>query len=147
MRLHRLTLVAAAAAGLAALSLPSTAAEVVARVTVTGPKAGAGRVGCSLFANAKGFPMDSSGARAVWHPAGSGQVECRFADVADGTYAIAVSHDLNGNGVVDTNFMGIPTEAWGVSNNVRPKLRAPKFDEAAFRVSDGRDVQLDIRVD
>jgi uncharacterized protein (DUF2141 family) len=147
MRVLRLTLVVAAAAGLAAQSLSSTAADVVARVTVTGPKATAGRVGCSLFSAAKGFPMDASGARAVWHPAGGGQVECRFAAVADGTYAIAVSHDLNDNNVVDTNFLGIPTEGWGVSNNARPKLRAPRFDEAAFKVSDGRNVQLDIRVE
>jgi uncharacterized protein (DUF2141 family) len=89
--------------------------------------------------------MDNSGAQAQWHPA-EGSVTCRFTGLADGTYAIAASHDLNGNKAVDTNFMGIPTEAWGVSNNVRPTLRAPRFEEAAFRVGEGKDVALDIKV-
>jgi uncharacterized protein (DUF2141 family) len=130
-----------------AAPLPAFAADVVARITVGGAKAGTGRIGCSLYSGARGFPMDNSGAVAQWHPADGGPVTCRFTGVADGTYAVAVSHDLNGNSVVDTNFLGVPTEGWGVSGNVRPKLRAPKFDEAAFRVADGRDVQLDIRVE
>jgi uncharacterized protein (DUF2141 family) len=61
-------------------------------------------------------------------------VTCRFEALAPGDYAVAVSHDLNGNKKADTNFVGIPTEAWGVSNNVRPGLRAPRFDEARFSV-------------
>lgn len=141
--MHRVLVLACAVT----MPLQSLAAEVVARVTVTGPKSAAGMVGCSLYAAPKGFPMDPSAAQAQWHSAGNGVVTCRFSGVPDGTYALAVSHDLNGNKVVDTNFLGIPTEAWGVSNNARPKLRAPKFEEAAFRVADGRDVELDIRAE
>jgi uncharacterized protein (DUF2141 family) len=48
---------------------------------------------------------------------------------------------------VDANFLGIPTEAWGVSNNVRPALRAPRFEEASFKVASGQSVTLEIRVD
>jgi len=133
----------------AALAQPaaSSAAELVVRVTVTGPKAAAGRVGCSLFAESKGFPLDISGAQTQWHPAGSGAVTCRFANVTDGTYAVSVLQDLNGNGAMDTNVFAAPTEPWGVSNNIRHRMRAPKFDEATFRVADGRDVQLDVRVE
>ena len=46
----------------------------------------------------------------VWVAPGDKSAVCRFADVTDGTYAIAVSHDLNGNQKTDTNFFGIPTE-------------------------------------
>lgn len=49
-----------------------------------------------------------------------------------GTYAIALTHDLNGNRRTDTDFLGRPTEDWGVSRGARPLLRAPRFDEAAF---------------
>jgi uncharacterized protein (DUF2141 family) len=62
-------------------------------------------------------------------------VACRFSDVPEGTYAASIGHDLNGNRRVDTNFVGLPTEPWGVSNNARPALRAPRFDEASFKVS------------
>lgn len=141
------TLALFVAAAASAQPLASHAAELVARVAATGPKAATGRVGCSLFAAPKGFPLDISGARTQWHAASGGAVTCRFTDLPDGTYALAVGQDLNGNGVVDTNVFGAPTEPWGVSNNVRHTLRAPKFEEASFSVTGGRDVSLDVRVE
>lgn len=106
----------------------------------------AGRVGCALFSGERGFPMDNAAARMQWLPAQPEGVRCVFRDVADGTYAVSVVLDMNGNQRVDTNFVGLPTEAWGVSNNVRPTLRAPRFDEAAFRLSGGQPIELTIQV-
>lgn len=63
-----------------------------------------------------------------------------------GRHAVAIGHDLNGNQRVDTNFLGMPKEAWGVSRNPRPALRAPRFDEAAFEVSAGVDQVIDVTV-
>ncbi len=123
----------------------SHAAEVVVRVS--GLSEPLGQVGCSLFAGAAGFPMDNSSARNLWQPADAKGVTCRFNDVPEGTYAVSIGHDLNGNKRVDTNFIGLPTEQWGVSNNVRPNLRAPRFDEASFKVAaDAKDVVIDIKV-
>ena len=53
-------------------------------------------------------------------------------DISYGQYAIVVYHDANSNGVLDKNLFGMPTEAWGVSNNARPFLREPQFRECAF---------------
>ncbi len=74
------------------------------------------------------------------------EVECRFEGLAPGSYAVAVLHDLNGTGRNDTNFLGIPTEDWGVSNNVRPTLRAPRVEEAAVEVKDGPAVVIGVVV-
>jgi uncharacterized protein (DUF2141 family) len=123
----------------------SSAAEVVVRIS--GLNEPLGQVGCSLFAGAAGFPMDNTSARNVWVPAEARGVTCRFNDVPEGTYAVSIGHDLNGNKRVDTNFIGLPTEQWGVSNNARPTLRAPRFDEASFKVAaDARDRVIDIKV-
>lgn len=123
----------------------SSAAEVVVRVS--GLSEPLGQVGCSLFAGAGGFPMDNSSARNLWLPADAKGVTCRFNDVPEGTYAVSIGHDLNGNMLVDTNFIGLPTEQWGVSNNARPTLRAPRFDEASFKVAaDAKGVVIDIKV-
>jgi len=104
-------------------------------------------VGCSLFAGAAGFPMDISTARVQWLPADAKGVTCRFSDVPEGTYAVSIGHDLSGNKLVDTNLFGLPTEQWGVSNNARPRLRAPRFDEAAFKVAaDAKEVTIDVKV-
>jgi uncharacterized protein (DUF2141 family) len=123
----------------------SSAAEVVVRVS--GLAEPLGQVGCSLFAGPAGFPMDTSAARNLWQSAEAKGVICRFGDVPEGRYAASVGHDLNGNKRVDTNFVGLPTEPWGVSNNARPTLRAPRFEEAAFTVAaDAKEVVIDIRV-
>jgi uncharacterized protein (DUF2141 family) len=114
---------------------PGWAAELV--VEVSGVRSDRGRVGCALFAAEAGFPMETAVARLDWQPARPAGTTCRFTGLAPGLYALAVSHDLNGNGKTDTNFLGIPTEDWGVSNNVRPSMRAPRFKEAAFQVGDG----------
>jgi uncharacterized protein (DUF2141 family) len=123
----------------------SSAAEVVVRVS--GLSEPLGQVGCSLFAGATGFPMDNTSARNLWLPAESKGVTCHFSDVPEGTYAVSIGHDLNANRRVDTNFIGLPTEQWGVSNNARPSLRAPRFDEASFKVAaDAQDLVIDIKV-
>ncbi len=126
-------------------TLPAGAAELV--VKVSGIADGTGQIGCALFKSAEGFPMDNgAAARQVWLPADAKGVVCRYSDLADGSYAVSVSHDLNGNRKLDMNFLGIPTEAWGVSNNVRPRLRAPRWNEAVFSVADGRDLTIEIKV-
>ena len=56
-------------------------------------------------------------------------------DVSPGTYAIRAMHDVNGNNKLETNFVGIPKEPWGFSNNVRGKLGPPKWQAAGFEVT------------
>ena len=123
----------------------SNAAEVVVRII--GLSEPLGQVGCSLFAGPAGFPRDSSGARQMWQAADAKGVTCRFSDVPEGTYSVSIGHDVNGNKRVDTNFVGMPTEQWGASNNARPNMRSPRFDEAMFKVAaDAKEVVIDIKV-
>ncbi|MDJ0711717.1 MAG: DUF2141 domain-containing protein [Woeseiaceae bacterium] len=115
-------------------------------VYVSNIESNKGNVDCALFASEAGFPMDASYGTQIRQSARTGTVECRFENLPAGTYAVAVSHDENENGKTDTNFLGIPKEAWGVSNNARPKMRAPTFEEAAFELTDGRALALNITV-
>jgi uncharacterized protein (DUF2141 family) len=128
-----------------ALPVAASAADLVVRVS--GISEPLGQVGCSLFSGATGFPTDTATARSQWQGADAKGVTCRFSDVPEGTYAVSIGHDVNGNKRVDTDFVGLPTEQWGVSNNARPSLRAPRFDEAAFKVAaDAKEVVIDIKV-
>lgn len=62
----------------------------------------------------------------------------RFAtDLPPGTYAIALIHDENGNGEMDTNALGLPTEAFGFSNRARARFGPPPFERAAFELPPG----------
>lgn len=116
------------------------------RVAVTGARSAAGQIGCALYPGERGFPMDPASAVQLWQPADPNGVVCRFEGLSPGSYAVAVSHDLNANRRTDTNFLGMPTEDWGVSNNARPTLRAPRFEEAAVQVTDGAPVAIEIRL-
>lgn len=55
-----------------------------------------------------------------------------FFDLKYGIYAVAVFHDKNANGKMDKNFLGIPKESYGHSNNVRGSFGPPSFDKAKF---------------
>ncbi len=118
--------------GMAFVTTQADASELV--VNVTGIKSSVGEVGCALHASAAQFPTGNSGTMVRWQKANSEGVVCRFSGLRAGAYAVAVSHDLNGNRKTDTNLLGMPTEDWGVTNNVRPSLRAPTFEEAKVSI-------------
>lgn len=105
-----------------------------------------GNIGCALFANVKGFPMDATGAIQKFSQNTPTGAEFVFTNLKSGKYAVSVMNDQNGNKVLDKNLLGIPKEEWGVSNNIRPTLRAPKFEEAVFEIDEKRDLTLKIRI-
>jgi len=120
------------------------AGEVVVQVGAI--RSDTGEIGCARFSSAKGFPLDTGAAKLEWHRAQRSGVECRFTGLQTGTYAVAVSRDLNGNHRTDTKLFGIPTEDWGVSNKVRHRMRAPSFQEAAFPVPEGKTIRIQVEV-
>ena len=55
-------------------------------------------------------------------------------DLPKGEWAVAITQDMNNNNKIDKNFLGIPTEPYAFSNNIRPTVAAPEFDECKFLV-------------
>ena len=62
-----------------------------------------------------------------------------FSDLRPGVYAVVVFHDENDDGKLDKNAIGLPTEAYAISNNARGLLGAPDFKDAAVHITDGDD--------
>lgn len=54
-----------------------------------------------------------------------------------GEYALSIFQDVNDDGKLARNFIGIPKEPAGLSNNLRPKFGPPKYKDAAFPVTVG----------
>lgn len=125
-----------AAAFLALPLVPAQAAspsDTTLRVEAATFRNARGDAGCLLFKAAEGFPDQPDKAWRRMHvPIVQGRAMCEFKDVPAGTYAVVVLHDENLNHKMDKNFLGIPQEGWGVSNNVRPAMLAPRFQDAAF---------------
>jgi len=69
-----------------------------------------------------------------------------FEGLPAGTYAISVIHDANNNNQFDTNFIGIPTEGYGASQNKLPFAAAPKFDDNKFSVGNNASASVNIRL-
>ncbi len=65
-----------------------------------------------------------------------------FKDLEDGTYAVRYFHDENSNGELDTNFIGIPKEGFGFSNDAFGKFGPKKFKEWLFEVSGDTNIRM-----
>lgn len=95
-----------------------------------------GRVHVGLYKDATTFPKKKyafAGKEVSVNAVGT--VEVMITDLAPGRYAVAVFHDTNNNGKLDTNVFGVPIEPYGFSKNAVAKWGSPKFESAAFSVS------------
>jgi uncharacterized protein (DUF2141 family) len=67
---------------------------------------------------------------------GQNSVTITISDLEYGEYAMVLFHDKNGDEKLNTRIFGIPAEPFGFSNNVRPKLSAPKYEKCKFNYSE-----------
>lgn len=107
-------------------------------VTAEGFRDDGGQAGCAVFSSGQGFPKDIAKAlvrRFVRIERKS--ASCSVDGLRPGVYPVVVFHDANANGVVDTNFLGMPTEGIGVSRDARGRFGPPSFADAAFRYDGG----------
>jgi|SRR5271167_4448274 len=113
-------------------------------VEIVGLRNDKGQVLCALFSSASDFPKSADKATArTKSDISHGTASCEFSGIAHGTYAVSVFHDENSNGKLDTNFMGIPREGVGASNDAKGHFGPPKFDAAAFHFSGDR---IDLKI-
>jgi len=116
------------------LSLFFSSPEDSVEIEFISPYPNEGQLSVAIFAAdaAKAFPSDAVRAHqsfVLQHNT------LQLAELPHGKYAVSVFQDLNNNGKLDTNFLGIPTEPYGYSQNPRPRFRAATFEEAAFEYS------------
>ncbi len=67
--------------------------------------------------------------------ANTNKVAVQFEGLPDGDYAISVIQDLNGNGRLDSNPIGMPTEPYGFSNDAVGNFGPPTFDSAKISLT------------
>ena len=87
-----------------------------------------------LFQSSDGFPSDHKKSYALKNVSLEGDsVTVTIPNIPYEEYAISVLHDENTNGKMDTNWIGLPKEGVGISNNVKSKFGPPKYEEAKFK--------------
>jgi len=101
--------------------------------TIVGLEETGGRVYCALYGSAEGFPDEpkKSIQQVVARPKNK-KALCVFRGLEPGQYAVAVWHDVDDDKELDSNFLGIPSEPVGASNNAKGRFGPPRFEDAAF---------------
>jgi len=124
--------------------MPMLSPAATLTVDIKGVRAQSGLVLVSVLGSAEAWqgqakPAGQNGAK----PSGDA-LRFEFPDLAPGSYAVKVMHDENGNGKLDSNFVGMPTEGYGFSNNPRV-MRPATYEEARFRLTEqGTTVSIEL---
>ena len=61
-----------------------------------------------------------------------------------GQYAVGIFHDVNLNNKMDNNFLGLPKEQYGFSNNARALFGPPSYEDAAFELKGDTKQSIDL---
>ncbi|MCY3829023.1 MAG: DUF2141 domain-containing protein [Rhodospirillaceae bacterium] len=135
--------------GLPALASSETrgaaqAAELT--VAVTGVNSGKGRIYVALHRATAGvkFPDMKGAVAGAWRTARKGGFSVTFTGLEPGRYAVNGFHDANGNGDLDTNLLGIPTEGYGFGNGATGTFGPASFDASSIALKDAATIRLPI---
>ena len=90
--------------------------------------------------SAEHFPKPCQ--RVIKHEADENEILVQFDHLKPGTYAVIVVHDINGDDRLNTNFLNIPNEPYGFSNNHRGTFGPPGFSKSSFELT--KDLEIDI---
>ena len=131
----------AQSAALAALAAAGNAQALDLTVEVLNPKLQQGSINVALYTTAEGWLKDGQSLAAQRVPVVEKTVLV-FRNLQPGSYAISLFHDENGNGTMDKNAIGIPSERYGFSRDARGMMGPPAFADAAIVL--GTDTSISI---
>ena len=116
---------------------------------VKGLTAKASSVYVAVFESEAGFPNSELSSETIVVATTGDQGQFSLELRQNQPVAIAVFQDIDGNGKLSKNAIGIPIEPYGFSNNARSLLGPPSFEQAMFTISDHRDrvepIEINVR--
>ncbi len=79
--------------------------------------------------------------RYKFKPTSANSLTVEIDDLKYGEYAISTYQDVDGNGEIEKTKIGVPKEPYGFSNDVKPGMSKPKFDECKFTYDEKSNTQ------
>jgi uncharacterized protein (DUF2141 family) len=130
--------------GLVALGLGAAAPATKLTVDVQGLKDTKGGLIVCVWNDAKGFPTCQKGKPAARQnlPISATRMSVTFEGLAPGEYGVTVQHDEDGDGKLKTNFIGMPKEGIGVSNN---PSGIPRYKNALVKLQGAITINVQMR--
>ena len=98
----------------------------------------------ALFNSADGFPEGDNYFIGKKIPVSSRDFKYVFSNIPLGKYAIAIYHDLDKNGELNTSWIGIPSEPYGFSYKKKGDSGSPDFDEALFELEGDKVIVIEL---
>ena len=123
-----------------------TANALAADLTIDldGIQPGKGKIMIAVYDSAENFLHHSL--RVLKVPATEATMHVKLEGLAPGNYAISLYQDINSNSKLDSNFLGIPNEPYGFSNNATGSFGPPKFDAARIDLPmAGKNISIGLR--
>jgi len=105
-----------------------------------------GKVGLTLFNTEQGFPSEPDNAIAKKYiEIKDKTVLATFENVPIGKYAIAAYHDEDEDTEIETNWMGIPKEGTGSSNNPKSRMGPPRYKDCEFDTRQTKELTIKMK--
>jgi uncharacterized protein (DUF2141 family) len=124
---------------------PALVSAETLTITIADIRESEGRLMIQVANSEKGFEFSEDSAApppvAISQLAEAGEMTFEVT-LPPGIYGARVLHDLNGNGEMDSNFVGMPKEPWAFSNNATGRLGPAKWQDAKFEVSGDTAVEI-----
>jgi len=112
-------------------------------VNITGINSIKRNVYVYLYTSEEGFPIEISKASGFKKfKVTKNSMTVYFKNLKSGTYAISVYQDIDTNGKINQNFLGIPKEPVGVSNNAEGFMVPPKYEDAKFNLNANKSIDI-----
>jgi uncharacterized protein (DUF2141 family) len=115
------------------LSYSAEAQNIIAKFVEMPDKKG--NIYAAIYNNAKDFTDRPLKGLNIPY-AGNGKIDIDFGNLPPGDYAISFFLDYNGDGKINKNFIGWPTEPFGLSKQPKVLTGPPKFEQCKFKHSD-----------
>ena len=118
--------------------------KMTLKLTITNIREAVGDMYIAVYADEESYMKDRF-AEAIMPIETEGALEVEI-KIPKGTYAITIFQDKNSDTELNTNFMGIPNEPYGFSNNPKMMFGPPKFKEASFHFTEeGQHISIELK--
>jgi uncharacterized protein (DUF2141 family) len=101
-----------------------------------------GHIELGLYKDSNKFPKIGQHFKMVRLKPTEKELSYSFQNLEEGEYALCLYHDEDNNGVCNRNFIGIPTESYAFSNNIRPKWSEPVFEDCVMYLNSNKTFKI-----
>jgi len=137
----RWTIAGALFSSLILLVPASSAWSLDLTVKVSGATPKVGQIMAAIFFSEEVY-MEEPSRRGIVPVDDAGMANIVFDGLPKGQYAVSLFYDYDSDGELDSNLIGIPTEAFGFSNQAKPRFGPPAWEAASFSLEENLTIEI-----